>query len=162
MKLLTSNILTSITATFFMLTLAHAESTISYPSNYRQWTHIKSMIIQQGHPLFDSFGGIHHIYANNLALTGYQSGKFPEGSIIAFDLLEISEKNNAVIEKDRKVLGVMVKDSKQFAETSGWGFEGFGAGNANNHIVGNNYKQACYECHTSQQEKDYVFSEWRN
>ena len=162
MKLLTSKIIISITATFLILTLVHAESTIFYPSDYRHWTHIKSMIIQQNHPLFESFGGIHHIYATNLALIGYQSGEFPEGSIIAFDLLEISEKDNTVIEKDRKVLGVMVKDSKQFAETSGWGFEGFGSGDANNPIVGNDYKQACYECHTSQQEKDYVFSEWRN
>jgi hypothetical protein len=162
MKLFTSNILISITATFFIITLAHAESTISYPGDYRHWTHIKSMVIQQGHTLFESFGGIHHIYANKLALTGYQSGKFPEGSIIAFDLLDISENDNAVIEKDRKVLAVMVKDSKQFADTSGWGFEGFGAGEASNPIVGENYKQACYECHTSQKEKDYVFSEWRD
>ncbi len=34
---------------------------VSYPEGYRQWTHVKSMVIQTGHPLFDSFGGTHHI-----------------------------------------------------------------------------------------------------
>ena len=119
------------------------------------------MVISEGHPLHESFGGIHHIYANQLALTGYQIGKFPEGSVIAFDLLDTSENDNAITEKDRKVLGIMVKDSKKFSDTAGWGFEGFGAGDANNPVVGSNYKQMCYECHTSQKDNDYVFSKWR-
>jgi hypothetical protein len=120
------------------------------------------MVIQEGHPLHSSFGGMHHIYANKQALIGYQTGAFPEGSIIAFDLLEVSDDDHAITEKESKVLGVMVKDKKLFSDTSGWGFEGFGAGDASNPIVGSHYKEACYACHTSQENKDYVFSEWRN
>ena len=39
------------------------------------------------HPLYGAFGGIHHIYANDLALQGYRSQRFPDGSVIIFDLL---------------------------------------------------------------------------
>ena len=55
-----------------------------YPVGYRDWTHVKSMVINPGHPLFDAFGGIHHLYANKKALAGYKSGKFPDGSVIVF------------------------------------------------------------------------------
>ena len=137
------------------------DTAIQYPENYRDWTHVKSMVIQEGHPLHASFGGIHHIYANDKALIGYQSGSFPEGSIIIFDLLESVDADHAITESERKVLGVMQKDSNKFSHTAGWGFEGFGAGDPNNRVVGANYEEACFACHTSQKDNDYVFSKWR-
>ena len=145
-----------------VLSTQASDESIKYPSNYRDWTHIKSMVIQEGHPLHTSFGGIHHIYANNQALIGYQSGTFPDGSVIVFDLLESNETNNAIIESHRKVLGVMEKDIQKYPYTAGWGFEGFEAGEPNNRIVGVNYKEACFTCHISQKENDYVFSKWRD
>ncbi|MGH1537456.1 MAG: cytochrome P460 family protein [Gammaproteobacteria bacterium] len=136
-------------------------SLIEYPTDYRNWTHIKSMIIQEGHPLHASFGGIHHIYANNKALQGYQSGKFPDGSTIIFDLLESVESDNSITESKRKVLGVMQKNAQKFTNTAGWGFEGFGAGDPESRVVGADYEAACFSCHISQKENDYVFSKWR-
>jgi hypothetical protein len=47
---------------------------VSYPDGYRLWTHIKSMVIEKGHPLYDSFGGIHHIYANKEAFHALKKG----------------------------------------------------------------------------------------
>ncbi len=137
------------------------DSKIEYPHNYREWTHVKSMVIQHGHPLHASFGGIHHIYANDKALQGYINGIFPEGSIIIFDLLAEKASDNAITEGSRKVLGVMEKDNTRFKETSGWGFEGFANGKASDRVVGNNYKEACYACHTTRENNDYVFSVWR-
>ena len=61
---------------------------VDYPTGYRDWTHVKSMVIQPGHQLYESFGGIHHIYANQSALEGYRTGSFADGSVIIFDLLE--------------------------------------------------------------------------
>ncbi|MFN0041310.1 MAG: cytochrome P460 family protein [Burkholderiales bacterium] len=133
---------------------------VPYPDGYRDWTHVKSMVIQKGHPLFDAFGGIHHLYANKKALKGYRSGKFPDGSVIIFDLLESSDAGNALVEGPRKVVGVMHKDAKRYAATGGWGFEGF-KGDTRDRAVGNNAATACYECHTAQKDKDYVFSAWR-
>ncbi len=156
-----------IARTFIVFTLCistslySGELSIEYPHGYRDWTHIKSMVIQEGHPLHASFGGIHHIYANDKALQGYQQGNFPEGSIIIFDLLDTTLSDNAITESKRKVLGVMEKDSTRFKDTAGWGFEGFKEGDPTARAIGNNYKQACFACHTSQQNNDFVFSKWR-
>jgi hypothetical protein len=145
-----------------LLSATKAENNlVEYPEGYRHWSHVKSMVIQEGHSLYESFGGIHHIYANDKAMIGYKSGKFPDGSVIIFDLLESTLEGNAIVEKQRKVLGVMEKDSIRFSDTAGWGFEGFVAGNAEKRAVGKEYKDACFACHTAQKENDYVFSRWR-
>lgn len=96
---------------------------VPYPDGYRDWRHVKSMVIQPGHPLHESFGGIHHLYANKKALEGYKTGKFPDGSVIVFDLLEAPAADGAITEGARKVAGVMYKDAKKHAATGGWGYE---------------------------------------
>ncbi len=137
------------------------KAVVPYPEGYREWVHIKSMVIQKGHPLYEAFGGIHHIYANDKALQAYygKTRTFPDGSVIVFDLLEAQQQDNAIVEGKRKVVGVMVKDSKRFAETGGWGFEGF-KGDTRQRVV-TDPKAACFNCHASQQANDFVFSRYR-
>ena len=133
---------------------------INYPAGYRDWSHIKSMVLQDGHALFNAFGGIHHIYANEKAKMVLQKGGvYPDGSVIVFDLLEAKSENSAVTEGARKVVGVMVKDSKAFGDTEGWGFEGFKADSQERVVT--NAKESCFGCHISQKDKDYVFSTYR-
>lgn len=139
-----------------------AEPEVPYPTGYRDWHHIKSMVIEEGHPLFASFGGIHHIYANDQALQGYRNHKFPDGAVIIFDLLDIVHADNAITEGQRKVVGVMHKDSSKFAATGGWGFEGFGNGDPANRVVGENAASACFACHQPQINQDYTFSRLRD
>lgn len=139
-----------------------ADPQVPYPSSYRDWQHVKSMVIEEGHPLFGAFGGIHHLYANPKAIEGYKAGKFPDGSVIVFDLLEASRKDSAVTEGPRKVLGVMHKDAKKYAATGGWGFEGFGGGDQSKRVVGENAASACFACHAPQKDHDYVFSRLRD
>ena len=122
-----ATILTVLGITTATVALA-AEPEVPYPAGYRDWHHVKSMVIEEGHPLYGAFGGIHHLYANDKALEGYRSDTFPDGAVIIFDLLEAVHDDNAVTEGDRKVVGVMHKDAKKFAATGGWGFEGFGGG----------------------------------
>ncbi len=138
------------------------QAQVNYPKGYRQWTHVKSMVIQPGHPLYDAFGGIHHLYANGKALDGYKKGKFPDGAIIVFDLLEATSDKNTIGEGNRKVVGVMQKDQKKFAKTGGWGYEGFASGDPSKPVVKDNAVKACFECHSGQKDKDYVFSTYRN
>ena len=135
---------------------------VPYPTGYRAWHHVKSMVIEAGHPLHDAFGGIHHIYANDRALDGYRSGAFPDGAVIVFDLLEAVRDGHAVTEGARKVVGVMHKDSERFATTGGWGFEGFGAGDPTRRVVGDGAAAACFGCHLPQAGQDYTFSRLRD
>jgi len=135
---------------------------VPYPQGYRDWHHVKSMVINPGHPLYESFGGIHHLYANKKAVAGYKSGTFPDGAVIVFDLLEAKTETNAVTEGARKVVGVMHKDSKKYAATGGWGFEGFRGDSKTERAVADKAAGACYQCHARQQNRDYVFSSRRN
>lgn len=139
-----------------------AEPEVPYPAGYRDWHHVKSMVIEPGHALYEAFGGIHHLYANPQAMAGYKAGKFPDGSVIVFDLLEAESGDNAVNEGARKVVGVMHKDAKQYKSTGGWGFEGFGGGEPTNRVVRGNAASACFACHAPQRDHDYVFSRLRD
>ena len=136
------------------------DATVPYPKDYRHWHHVKSMVIQPGHALYDAFGGIHHLYANKKALAGYASGHFKDGSVIVFDLLAVDSAGNAITEGARKVVGVMHKNSRKYAATGGWGFEGF-KGDGRERAVGSNAKTACFDCHAAQKDKDFVFSALR-
>ncbi len=158
LKLLLS-VLASMT---FVLPAIAADLQVPYPAGYRNWHHVKSMIVGQGHPLYEAFGGIHHLYANPKAVAGYKSGKFPNGAIIVFDLLEAKSADNAVTEGARKVVGVMHKDAKKFAATGGWGFEAFGGGDKTNRVVRDNAASACFACHEPQKGHEYVFSRLRD
>lgn len=134
-------------------------SSLFFPSEFRSWRHVKSMVLQKGHPLFDNFGGIHHIYANEKAMEGYKNKSFPDGSVIVFDLFEAIEKDAAITEGNRKVIGVMYKNSSIFSETGGWVFGGFK--NMSGEQIDLDWKAQCFSCHTSQKDNDYVFSSYR-
>jgi len=133
---------------------------VAYPDGYRDWTHVKSMVLQPGHPLYEGFGGIHHIYANDKALRALRDGgAFPDGAVLVFDLLEAIEADAAISEGARKVVGVMERDAKRFSATGGWGFEGF-KGDTRERVVTDAAGQ-CFACHESGAADDFVFSEYR-
>jgi hypothetical protein len=118
------------------------------------------MVIQKGHPLFDAFGGIHHIYANPAAAAALRGSKpFPDGAVFVFDLLTASAENNGIVEGPRKVVGVMQKDAARFKSTAGWGFEGF-KGDTRTRVV-KDAATECFACHKSEQPQDFVFTTWR-
>ncbi|MGZ7064118.1 MAG: cytochrome P460 family protein, partial [Candidatus Angelobacter sp.] len=78
---------------------------------------------------FATEGGIHHIYANEKALEGYDTGKFPAGSVIVYDLLETKEIVGNTIEGPTRRVDVMVKQSDVYRTTGGWKFMSFPGGN---------------------------------
>jgi hypothetical protein len=138
------------------------DAPVPYPEGYRDWYHVKSMVIEEGHALYEAFGGIHHIYANEKAVQGYRAGVFPDGAVIVFDLLEAHHDDNTVTEGARKVAGVMHKDAEKYADTGGWGFEGFAGGDPASPVVGDQAASACFSCHLPMREQDYVFSSLRD
>ncbi len=137
------------------------EPPVPYPAGYRDWHHVKSMVINPGHGLYDAFGGIHHIYANKAALQGYKTGNWPDGAVMVFDLLEAKAADNTVTEGSRKVVGVMHRDAKKYASTGGWGYEGFKADSTTDRAVGGNASSACHQCHIAQKDSGFVFSKTR-
>ena len=133
---------------------------VDYPTDYRSWQHVKSMIIQPGHPLADPFGGIHHVYANSKAISGLSSGQYEDGAFFVFDLLAYDDSNETIVETDRKRLGVMQYDSERFSETGGWGYDTFVGDSTTQRLV-QDAAANCYGCHTAAKESNYVFSKYR-
>jgi hypothetical protein len=133
---------------------------VDYPANYRSWQHVKSMIIQPGHPLEDPFGGIHHIYANSKAMSGLVSGQYKEGAVFVFDLLNYEDSNETIVEGDRKRIDVMQYDSEQFSQTGGWGYDTF-IGDSATERLDQDVVVSCYGCHTGARATNDVFSQYR-
>ena len=132
---------------------------VDYPAEFRSWQHVKSMIIQPGHPLYETFGGIHHVYANFKAMRGLSEGEFDTGAVFVFDLLGYDESGNTLVEAQRKRLDVMQYDAAGFADTDGWGYASF-AGNTPQLIV-QDIATACYACHQGAKATNFVFSRYR-
>ena len=135
------------------------KSSVAYPTGFRKWPFVKSMVIYSDkHPLFAQFGGLHHVYANAEAMRALvKGGTFPDGSVLVFDLLEAKDENGAYVEGRRKLLGVMEKDRARFKATGGWGFEAFKGDSQTERLVTDATAQ-CFSCHQQQKDNDFVFS----
>jgi hypothetical protein len=135
---------------------------IAFPEGYRRWTHVKSMIVEPGHPLAGLVEGTHHIYANEAALRAYRGKRpFADGAVIVFDLLNTVRGDLAVTEGPRKAVIVMQKDSRRFAATDGWSYQVFGGPAQREPQLDASAAAGCHGCHTSQAGRDFVFSDWR-
>ena len=140
---------------------AKPEGVIAYPAGFGDWKHVRSALIGPASPAYQEYGGLHHIYANEKAVEGYRNGKFPDGSVLVFDLFEAREHHGTTIEGKRKFVDMMVKDSKRFSDTGGWGYERYAGDSKTERVLTAQAKTACYNCHATQKENDYVFSKLR-
>jgi Cytochrome P460 len=125
---------------------------VAYPSDFRRWTHVTSGYIGEEHPAHARYGGIHHIHANDLALTGYRTGIFPVGSVLTFDVHAVKKGFGTIDPTSRKLLDVMEKRS------NGWRFVEFdGDSRTKISVTGTQAVEVCATCHKSA-PRDHVFS----
>ncbi|MHC4180456.1 MAG: cytochrome P460 family protein [Planctomycetota bacterium] len=137
------------------------EAVVAFPDDYRTWTRVKSMVIQEGHENYAAFGGFHHVYGNDLAIESFQRGEpFQDRSVLVFELFETVSEHNALTEGSRLVVGVMEKDTERFGDTEGWGFEDFVGADRVRAVT--DARAQCLSCHASQAASDFVYSTVRN
>jgi hypothetical protein len=152
-----------LTATALLLVAADTAPApeVAYPDGFRAWAHVTSGLIDPGSPAFARYGGLHSIYANRKALAGYRTGRFPDGSVLVFDVFALAEDaaNHASGPTERKLTDVMVKDSARYAATGGWGYGEFkGSSRTERSLTQAQAPAACHSCHATQAKTDYVFS----
>ena len=140
---------------------AQSDDIASFPKEFRKWAHVKSVLVGPQSAAFATEGGIHHIYANEKALEGYKTGKFPVGSVIVYDLLETKEIAGNTIEGPTRRVDVMVKQSELYRKTGGWEFMSFPGGNPTVGKLTAERQTACAACHANRKDHDFVFSEFR-
>jgi len=140
---------------------AQSDDTAPSPKEFRKWAHVKSVLVGPQSPAFATEGGIHHIYANEKGFEGYQTSKFPDGSVIVYDLLETKEVAGNTIEGPTRRVDVMVKQAELYRTTGGWEYLSFPGGNPTGGTLTAERKAACAACHASRKDHDFVFSEFR-
>src|SRR5256885_5207769 len=140
---------------------AQLDDPVPFPKEFRKWAHVKSVLVGPQSAVFATEGGIHHIYANEQALKGYDTGKFPDGSVIVYDLLEIKETAGNTIEGPTRRVDVMLKQSDRYRATGGWEFMSFPGSNQTDGKLTAGRQAICSDCHAHRKDQDSVFSEFR-
>jgi hypothetical protein len=132
------------------------------PPGYRDWKLI-SVAREEG-----SIDDIRAILGNDVAIKAYREGTapFPEGTIIARIAwrYDPSEENNKVFGQPQSFVagapknGVqfMIKDSKKYASTGGWGYGHFDEGKTADESV----LKTCFPCHAAIKPRDFVFTRY--
>lgn len=149
-------------------TLKVPEAGTPYPEGYRHWTFLHSSMVP---PTFDSFknkpcekpcmAGVFHFYANDKAMEGLRTGSYPDGAILAEEMVEwISTSGGGAKEGQRRVVGVMVKDQERYSATGGWGYGNFFDGTRTD-VLNAKSREACHSCHVARKDKGYVFTEYK-
>jgi hypothetical protein len=133
------------------------------PAGYRDWRLI-SVAHEEGN--LKSLGAI---LGNDVAIEAFREKKlpFPDGAIIAALHWRHtpSEENNKIFGRSQSFVPgaatnvqFMVKDSKKYIATGGWGFGHFNERNskpAEEAIL-----QSCYACHQKARDGDLVFTRY--
>jgi hypothetical protein len=132
------------------------------PAGYRDWRLI-SVAHEEG-----DLKDIRAVLGNDKAIKAYRAGKlpFPEGTIIArlaWDHVPSEENNKAFGKQQSFIAGepkngvqFMVKDSKKYASTGGWGYAEFNDGKP----AADDVLEKCFPCHQAVAARDYVFTRY--
>jgi hypothetical protein len=135
------------------------------PRGYRDWK-LVSVAHEAG-----ELNDIRAILGNDIAIKTYRDGTlpFPDGAIIARIAWNYvpSEENDKVFGHPQSFvagstptwgLQFMVKDSKKYAATGGWGFGQFGKDGKPN--LPEAVFKKCFPCHIPAKDRDYLFTHY--
>ena len=134
---------------------------ITIPPGYRDWRLI-SVAHEEG-----NLNDLRALLGNDVAIKAYREGKlpFPDGTIIARLAWTYvpSEENNKVFGRSQSFVAgaatnvqFMVKDSRKYAATGGWGFAQFKDGKPDATAA----LKTCFPCHEPVKARDFVFTHY--
>jgi hypothetical protein len=134
---------------------------IKIPAGYRDWRLI-SVAHEEG-----NLNDIRAILGNDVAIKSYREEKlpFPDGTIIARLAWSYvpSEENNRVFGRSQSFVAgsdtnvqFMVKDSRKYSATGGWGFAQFKDGKPAAEAL----LKTCFPCHEPVKGRDFVFTHY--
>jgi hypothetical protein len=135
---------------------------ITIPPGYRDWR-----VISVAHEEGD-LNDIRAILGNDVAVKAFRAGThpLPDGAIIArlaWTYVSSEENNKAFGRRQSFIAGpptnvqFMVKDSRKYASTGGWGFAQFKNGKPNADAV---TLKKCFPCHEPIKAGDFVFTHY--
>lgn len=129
---------------------------VTVPDGYRRWELIAPA--REAAP----FDELRVVLGNDVAARAYRKGTqpFPDGSVLvklAWKEVQSPDFASATIPGKATTVQIMVKDSKKYAATGGWGFGRFIDGVPTDEAQ----HRTCFACHESRvKDRDYVFTRW--
>ncbi len=129
---------------------------VTIPEGYRDWKFIAPA--QEAPPLDE----LRAVLGNDIAIEAYKKGTlpFPDGSILvklAYKRKQSTEFAPATVPGAPTTVQVMVKDSKKYPDSHGWGFGRFVDGKP----VDLAQHETCLSCHVGNvRDHDYVFTRY--
>lgn len=129
---------------------------VNIPEGYRDWKFIAPA--QEAPPLDE----LRAVLGNDIAVDAYKKGTlpFPDGSILvklAYKRKQSTEFAPATVPGAPTTVQVMVKDSKKYPDSHGWGFGRFIDGEP----VDIAQHETCLSCHVGNvKDHDYVFTRY--
>ena len=134
---------------------------VTIPPGYRDWRLI-SVAHEEG-----NLNDLRALLGNDVAIKAYREGTlpFPDGTIIARLAWSYvpSEENNKVFGRTQSFVAgtatnvqFMVKDSRKYAATGGWGFAQFKDGKPADEAL----LKTCFPCHEPVKARDFVFTHY--
>jgi len=127
---------------------------VTVPQGYRGWE-----LIAPAHEAAP-FDELRVVLGNDIAVRAYRSGAlpFPDGSVLvklAWKEVQSPDFASATIPGAATTVQVMVKDSKRYAASGGWGFGRFIDGVPTDEAQ----HRTCFACHEARvKDRDYVFT----
>lgn len=132
-----------------------APNGIEYIPDYREWKAISTT------DRFDN-GTIRIIFANKDAVTAIQkkqTNPWPDGSIFAKVLWKQEVSNRGIVSTGEFVhVEYMIKDSKKYAQTEGWGWARWTGKNLKPYGNSASFVNECIKCHRPVKDNDNVFT----
>lgn len=129
---------------------------VTIPDGYRDWRFIAPA--QEAPPLDE----LPAVLGNDIAVEAYKKGTlpFPDGSILvklAYKREQSTEFAPATVPGASTTVQVMVKDSKKYPDSHGWGFGRF----VNDKPVDAAQHETCLSCHVGNvKDHDFVFTRY--
>jgi hypothetical protein len=162
-KLLRISGLVGILISLAAISTISAGDDVPFPTGFRDWFAVNSMIVTKDSPIFGQIGGMHVIYVNAEGLPTLKAGgpfPYPDGTVFADDVHDFSVKDASYVEGNKKAVTVMIKDAKKYSTNGGWGFQVWAGGDSSKPLMPDaaHATQACFVCHTPQKAQDYTFS----
>lgn len=127
---------------------------VTLPEGYRNWQLVGPAL--EGEPLNE----LRTVVGNKIAIDAYKRGElpFPDGAVLvklAWKYTQSPEFKSALVPGHATTVQVMVKDSKKYAASGGWGYGRFIDGKPADLAQ----HQTCFACHASLvKNRDYVFT----
>jgi hypothetical protein len=129
---------------------------VTIPVGYRSWELIGPAL--EGDPLNE----LRAVVGNTVAMDAYRKRTlpFPDGTVLvklAWKQTQSTEFEPASVPGAATTVQVMVKDSKKYASSGGWGFGRF----INGKPADAAQHETCFACHDARvQGHDFVFTRW--